>query len=184
MAGYNSITAQPAGHVTTAGEWANMVQIMANAMEIYPVRKTSDESLAANTTLQTDDELFVSVGASKVYMIRAILIYEAVQASGGIKFAFSFPSLATMTWGQIAAVNGTAGQTNTTTLAFGSATSGTSNFAAGGNGAGNQMLAVIEGVLATSTNAGLLQLLWAQQTSNATAAVMKTNSTLTATRIA
>lgn len=180
MAGYNSISAQPAGHTPTAGEWTNMVQIMANAMEMYPVRKTSDESLSTNTTAQTDDELFVAVGSSKVYQVHMAVIYEA-GTTGDFKYGFTFPSLATMTWGTISA-NATT-LTTVSTAAFGSATSGTSLFAAGGNGAGNQLMVLIEGVLVTSSNAGTLQFIWAQNASDATATIVKTNSLLMLTRI-
>lgn len=182
MAGYNSISAQPAGHVTTAGEWTNMVKIQTNALEVYPVRKTADESLTSNTTAQADDELFVPVIANAVYEVSTRIFFEAATA-GGLKIGFTFPTLATMTWGINAAAAGTAGATNQSSVAFGSATSGTSLFGTGGNGAGQQLLALLEGTLVTSSNAGTLAIVWSQNTSNAVATKVLTNCTLTATRI-
>lgn len=146
--------------------------------------KTADESVTSNTTVQNDDELFLSVIANAKYSMALTLIYEAATASD-IKWGFTFPSAATMTWGQLSLdVAATAVSGDVRAPAFGSATSGTSTLTGGGAAAASQLLAVLRGTLIVGANAGTLQLQWAQATSGGTATIVKTNSTLELRRFA
>jgi hypothetical protein len=140
--------------------------------ELRPVsaRKTIDESLQ-NNTLQNDDELFVSLEANATYRITADLINNS-GTTPDISFAWSIPSGATGAW-TITALVGGALYLGTLTWANTAAIDGT--------GADN--LSQVVGTMVT-TNAGTLQLRWAQTTTTASNTTVKANSLLVATRVA
>lgn len=128
-------------------------------------RKTATETVTSSTTLQDDDELFVSVEANSVYMVEALLCYDGATA-GDFKFAFTLPSGATLNYGHM-------GTATTIAAATGNTVDNrqiieTDTLAAGAAGAGTILALPIWGILIISSTAGTMRLQWAQFASSAT----------------
>jgi hypothetical protein len=141
------------------------------------VRKPSDESLASSTTLQDDDHLQLTVAANDAWYCRYVLLAD-VPVTPDIKIAFTFPAS-----GRVAFQSSWFATDGTVTLGrWGGTTTPTAAVAASGNT--NQESLIIEGLFVNSSTAGTLILQWAQNTSDASAVVMKTHSTLWAVKLA
>jgi len=142
--------------------------------------KTADEAVTSSTTLQNDDDLFVSVAASATYQLIAYFIYDGgTTGSSDLKIGWTFPSGLTMAYGHI-------GMTTSATITEASvATSSdqTNNPQFGSDGAGQNRAAYLLGTVFVSTTAGTLQLQWAQGTSSGTATHMKKGSWLQLQRV-
>lgn len=140
---------------------------------IVVARKTVDEAVNANTTLQNDDALAWAVAASGIYDLDLSLVSNS-GTTPDIKWGWTFPASLTMTW-----------QTITTDATSTVVTSGgfiqTTVVATGGTA--GEAHTVFRGVVTNSTNAGTLQLQWAQNTSNATNTTVRAGSYGTLTRI-
>jgi len=144
------------------------------------VRKTADESISSNTTLQNDDSLILPVAANEVWQFQFNCLVTGIDGAD-IKVAFTFPTSgdigATTVW-NLAAVS-TASEhfwqgTTTPTTAVSLRCWGVST----------RMLLPITGVFNNAGTGGSLTLQWAQVSSNATATIMKANSTLWAVKLA
>lgn len=138
--------------------------------------KAANESVTSSTTLQDDDELFVTVEADSIYVVHAVFLYDASTA-GDLKFTFTAPSGATFQWNSSVAALATTGATSPGTTNFAGSDIGT-NYGAGGAGAGTTLSAVTSGVLVTSSTAGAFRVQFAQFTSDATATRMLAGSFL------
>lgn len=137
--------------------------------------KSYDESVSSSTTLQDDDQLFVTLAANAIYSISGALFMNLAAASG-LKVAF----------------NGTAGFNNfivqidiwndaKTTSSAGRTTSFGTAIAHGGAGSGSHFVE-IGGTIETTT-AGTLIIQWAQDTSDPGALTMQRGSHMHITRI-
>jgi len=138
--------------------------------EVLFALKLTDESLTSSTTLQNDDTLLFPVEASATYEFTATVVYVG-NTTGDFKLAFTFPSGATLYWvgkGTPIGLDNSFGAASGTSLAYSGETT-------------NQSI-VVQAVLTTGSTAGTLQLQWAQNTSNATATVVKTGSFIRAQR--
>jgi hypothetical protein len=140
-------------------------------------RKSTQEDLASSTTLQNDDQLFVTVAASAVYRVTANLIYRA-QTAGDIKIGWTAPGAAVFNYTAQGLDTTATGYTNDQAAAF--VLAATPIF--GGVGASDTPI-LIEGLLVTSSG-GTFQLQWAQGTSNAGSTSMMTGSFLDLRRLA
>jgi len=136
-------------------------------------RKTANESLNTNTTLQNDDHLVWAVVANAVYLLDLCLIYNT-SAVPNIKIGFTFPSGLTMTYGGVYVNTSgglTVGQFNqASTPAFGGLAADTPQRFAG--------------VVRVGGTGGNLQLQFAQNTSNAAATALQADSFGVLTRVA
>jgi hypothetical protein len=139
-------------------------------------RKTSDESVSSantGTTLQNDDALAWAVAASGVYALDLFLIYNA-NSTGNLKLGWTFPTSLTMVYaGMHATLAGAltvASFTQASTPAIG--------------GLGADAPQHFHGMVTNSTNAGTLQLQFAQNTSNAGNTTLKAGSYGVLTRLA
>ncbi|MFE7947421.1 hypothetical protein [Streptomyces sp. NPDC057426] len=145
------------------------------------VTKTATESVTSSTTLQDDDELFVSVEANATYVVDMMLIHSSATA-GDIKIGWSVPAGASFSWtGQ--------GASNTATSSFTVADSNMAGRNAAeslefGGGAGTATRADVSGTLITSATAGALQFQWAQRVSDATATQVRAGTWLSVRRTA
>lgn len=166
------MTTFAAGQMPTAASIESLVPVFA--------RKTGDESIASTTTLQNDDALFCAVAANKVYTVEVCAFYVGNE-TGDIKFAFTFPTGATVHffgligWDSDTGFNtgGTHGtveflaQQNQTSSPTGAVTGTASTTTLG---------ALLKGLIVVGSTAGTLQLQWAQRVSNATSTVVKAGS--------
>ena len=147
------------------------------------VRKTADESVTSSATLQNDNELFVTIGATGTYLIELTLYaLSAANAAGDIKVAFTFPT-GTMHFSGWAADSGLASgaiQTGVWVAKL-SAISGTDTF---DSGLSTAALGInIHGIF-TATATGTLQVQWAQLASNANASTVKAGSHMVVRQVA
>lgn len=131
--------------------------------------KPSDQSVN-NTTLTNDTNLLVAVSATSTYTIELQGFFTAVNGAD-LKLGWTLPAGATLNWAP-----GPQDNTATATLT----SSDTDTWV--GAGVTSQSFSY-RGIL-TTTTAGTLRLQFAQNTSNATATVLKTGSWLKAQRVA
>ncbi len=128
------------------------------------VRKAADQSVG-NTIMTADTDLVVAVAANCVYKVEIKGIFTAVNGAD-IKLSWgTLPVGATFTWYGASSVGGT-----------GSVFSGAVTDIWSGSGSSTQRAFSYYGLLITGANAGTLQFEFAENTSNATATVMKAGS--------
>lgn len=143
------------------------------------VIKPADESITSSTTLQNDDDLFFSVAASASYALDGYLLTSgATTGTGDLKIDWTVPASTTMKYTSF-------GVTTTGPAVQYEATANLSSTARsiGTNGSAD-MGVNLRAVIITSTTAGTVQLRWAQNTSIATATILRAGSWLRLTRIA
>jgi hypothetical protein len=147
------------------------------------VRKTADESVTSSATLQNDDHLLYTIGATGTYIAELCLFgTSAANAAGDLQFGFSFPT-GTLHFGMQGLDTTLASSFDGTLRSTGvlSATSGTSNLTAGLS-TSTIFIRVYAELIATAT--GTLQFMWAQQASNASASTLKSGSWMRVTQVA
>lgn len=138
--------------------------------------KSADESVS-NNTYQNDDHLVVAVEANRDYIVEVLLLFTG-GATGDAKWQFTMPAGAVLTWGIYTIDTGgtiaTVGNSNQSSPAGNSQTGtvGTSTYRA----------TFIRGTLEVGGTAGNFQLQWAQNTTDATATVLRRGSHLMLTR--
>ncbi len=150
------------------------------------VRKTVDESLTSNTTLQNDDALTLAVAANATYTFRVwMLAVDATDANGDIKFGFTFPAGATCHFsgkGPHSLLAGGGAFGDGEYIGRNTATSGSTVAA---YGLSTSVIGIeLTGLLIVGGTAGNLQLQWAQNTSDANATTVQAGSFMTLDRVA
>jgi hypothetical protein len=130
-------------------------------------RKTATESVTSSTTLQDDDELFVTVEANSVYTVEALILYDGA-TTGDFKFNFDGPAGATFTFSAMLPPTSATSATAPGTTNF-SQFDDTQTLALGAVGAGTPLAIPITGILIVGGTAGTFKLTWAQQASDVTA---------------
>lgn len=144
-------------------------------------RKTASQSISNSTTIQDDTHLQLSVAASATYRLEGLLIFNGASGAN-LKMGWSAPTGSTLDWTA-------AGQNTTATTSVGSIitnaqTLSSTAYQLGTIGTGTNMVAIVRGLLITSTTAGTFKLQWAQSTANATATTMVTNANISLQRVA
>jgi hypothetical protein len=150
-------------------------------MQQAHVIKGSDESVASSTTLQNDNELFLSVAAGTSYWVQGLIIYSAATAAD-LKISFSGPSGSTFSY--VSDAIGSTATAGVSTVSRSLQSLG-STPSPGGIGAGLASAAAFlpKGVLQVGANSGNLQLQWAQLASSATATIVHARSVLIIRRL-
>lgn len=146
------------------------------------VRKTADESRAATTTYTDDTHLVFAAEVNAVYTMYGWIKHFA-DPTPDIKVQFSVPTGCLGEWGWLmpgsgTLAAGTAGysiRTESNDVSTGRTGYGTSD---------SQHMTPMGGIFRMGSTAGNIALQWAQNTSNATATTLYTDSFLTFTRIA
>lgn len=146
------------------------------------VRKTADTSRAATTTFADDDHLSYAVEANAVYVMDGWIKYFA-HSTPDIKIQFTTPTGTLGEWGWLMPGSGTAA---TATAGF---SIRTDTIDVGGSRTGygttdSNMFTPMNGFWRIGSTAGSVTLQWAQNTSDATASVLFTDSWLRFQRIA
>lgn len=134
--------------------------------------KTSDESVTSSTSLQDDNELFVTVAANTIYVVTGWLFVVSTSATPDFKSDYTAPSGATM-------VNSMWGQGTGATSAVGSPDMGVASTIgiAHTRGTFNGGLSLVPfGTLTVAGTAGTFRLRWAQNTSDAASVTVKAGS--------
>ncbi len=139
------------------------------------VRKTADETVNNSTTLQNDDHLLLAMAANEVWLFFFWLTYNSASPPD-IKFAITVPSGGTL---EVAPVDDIGQLTNTTPI--------TPVVAAGSfalAGAASDRVCLVWALYKGGSNAGNVQLQFAQNSAQALDTTLKANSCLVATKIA
>jgi len=147
------------------------------------VLKSADESVNLSTTLQNDNDLAYTVAATGTYVFDLHLYAtSAANAAGDLIYGFSFPT-GTLHFAQTGPNNLLASGSNETGewIARLSATSGTTSTPVG---LSTSMIGIhVHGIL-IATATGTLQLMWAQNTSNANNSTVKAGSHMIVRQVA
>ncbi len=152
----------------TAPEWADHPKI---------VLKSADEDVTSSTMLQDDNDLKFAIAANEDWVFEFFIIWDAPTAAD-IKFSITIPSGATGEWALGRQVGtGDEEPTYIADAAFGSklAIVSTAN--------NTKFGAHLWGTVINGSNAGNVQLQFAQNTSDGTPATVFTNSWLKAYRV-
>lgn len=136
--------------------------------------KQADESVSASTTIQSDDELFLTVAASTTYQVTLDLVINS-PAAADFKCQWSTPAGVSGWWTITAQNLAAAAET-----VYQGSLSWAGQAQVEGNAADKAVR--LRGVLATTVS-GTLTFQWAQNTSSGTSTV-KANSLLTLQKIA
>ena len=180
--GWTSPRTWVASEVVTAALLNQHVRDNLNALNGY-VLKTADESVTSSTTLQNDDHLLYTIGATGTYVFDLHLwALSAANAAGDIAVAFSFPTGTLHFQGQGPDPSLASGSVQTGEWkAVLSATSGTTAIS---YGLSTNLVGIhIHGHL-VATATGTLQTMWAQVGSNASATTVKAGSHMTVRQVA
>jgi len=145
---------------------------------IAKIYKTADETVNDSSTLQNDNHLVFSIGANEKWSFELVLFYTS-GTTPDIKFAITVPSGATLKWGPSQALYGTSGTWVLTAI-----TEVSGNSVAVAGQAAAVMCVVFWGYVANSTNAGNVQLQWAQEVANASDTKVLAGSHLIAHKLA
>ena len=147
-------------------------------------RKTADESVASSTTLQDDNHLTFSIGASEEWVGRLELSAGALLGTTGIKVTLTAPSGATAEYDAIGITYDVTGTTHTGGSGR-STTLGTAiDLVAGVFSSINSAKVIMNFWILNSTTAGSITLQFAQSTSDVTAVTLLKGSHLVAHRVA
>jgi hypothetical protein len=138
-------------------------------------RKTAEtQTVISSTTLVNDDTLVQAIGANETWVFLLGLFFTSASAAGVIA-AIDVPASATMTVVGVSA-QGTSGVGAATTSDAGQIV-----LASTTNGADPESLVYV--YVANSSNAGNVQLQWAQQVSTASNTLLRTGSFMTGWRL-
>lgn len=146
------------------------------------VCKTSPQT-STSGSYANDSQLTVSLAAGATYVFDAFIAYATLAAAGmNMRFSYS-GTLASGFW-TAGAISGSSGTTTgTATLRADGASIGTGFALPGGNGSSSFLAARPRGIINTTT-AGNLFFEWSQNSANATASTVNTNSWILAQRTA
>lgn len=177
--GFTAPVTRATDFLVTAVIWnAEHVENFNTAVMHLINRKTSDQPVTSSTVLVDCTSLVLPVLANEVWQFDFNIVYDA-GSTGDIKFAFTFPAS-----GRIDANAAwlSAGVT-ATVLAWTGTTTPTAAASAFGTTPDRSFLP-IRGIFTNSTNAGNLQLQFAQNTSDGTASTVRANSTVWGVKLA
>jgi hypothetical protein len=151
------------------------------AMIPEQVTKSVTETVTNSTTLQNDDELFLSVEANATYEVELWLLHSS-GTTGDFKGGWTAPSGATFAWGVHGVSGASVSTVGATEVNFQIRTLAESIQLGGANLSGTA--AYLRGTLVTSSTAGTLQFQFAQQVSDAAATQVRNGSVLKIKRTA
>lgn len=141
--------------------------------------KTSNESVTSSTTLQNDDELFVSVTTNSSYLVHCMIFCDGA-STGDIKIQFTGPAGATLSGVVNGLTLGAASASDDQVASIDLATA--KSFGLQGGAGTTRPLSVLATLVVGGTS-GTFRLQWAQDTSDATATRVMTGSHLVLFRI-
>jgi hypothetical protein len=165
----SAASTEPGVGASYATDW----NLLSRGVQI--VRKSSDQSVTNSTTLVNDTALAIPLGTNDFVEFTAYIIMTSAATQPDIKYTFTAPAGATIHW-LSNFEEGSSITNNPIITVSGTTTSGNLTTA--------NALDVIQvwGTIQTVGTGGSLQFQWAQNNTNATATVVKTNSYLKATR--
>jgi hypothetical protein len=174
---FTAPTTRATDFLVTAAIWnAEHVDNFNTAVMHLIARKASDESVT-NNTLQDDNDLIAPVAANEVWLFRWNL-KVTIPVTPQLKIAFTFPASGDI---NVCGTELNAAGTLTKITFQGSTTpTATQDFL----GSTVNRHIVLEGLFINAGTAGNLTLQWAQNVTNASATIMKAQSTLWGVKLA
>lgn len=136
-------------------------------------KKSADQTITSQTTIQNDTHLSVSVEANTNYEVECLLFYNPQSVSQQLKAGFSAPAGASGYWGSTDSPQSAVGLFNNT---------GVNSFPQFVGTAGVHTV-VLRGFLLVAGTAGTLQYKWAQSSSSATGLILKQHSFMKLTKV-
>ncbi|MFY1669488.1 hypothetical protein ACN27G_05970 [Plantactinospora sp. WMMB334] len=153
-----------------------------NGLATIGRHKAADTALAvSSTTLQDDPDLRITVPASSVWIMDAVIFYSA-ESNADLSIGFDVPSGATLTWASWGFHTDIA-STHTGPIKIEGRTAAQTN-SIGASGGSAPLTIRPTGLLVVSTAAGDLQFMAAQNSSQASAATIRAGSWLRLDRVA
>jgi hypothetical protein len=160
---------------------ASVLQSLIEEIRPNGARKTANETVNNSNTVQNDDELFVSVAASMLYVATGHLIYTS-GTTPDFRWTWSLPAGAT---------HSTNTRVFSRSLSAPSMMVDTRTFTSGNNGADGlgttvaTQAQIIEfaGIIQTSATAGTARIQWAQNTQNLSDTILYAGSWIELRRI-
>ncbi len=132
------------------------------------MRKTSTQSITSSTTLTNDTALVLAMAANDTWEFEAFILCTSSSSTPDIKYTFTVPTGATITW--VSDFQEGSGLTNNN-IVTSSGTSVNNAITAGSND-----IIRVRGVVTNGSNAGNLQFQWSQNSSNGNATQVLSNS--------
>lgn len=181
--GFPTVTEWPQGtlvvvnddlYIQKNGAWVQVLDStsgVGSLLDYQFVRKTGNQNKASDTTLSDDTELLLPVGANQIWEFTCML-HTDVSGAARIKAVMAGPAGSTIRTGVFAKSDA-----NDTVFV-------TSDGTAISFGAGGADPQLFRGLIRTAGTAGNLSVQWAQQVSIASTITVKTDSFLTANRVA
>lgn len=172
-------TSAAAHNAGVAVELRITAQIIAELQDAFPpwIYKTADETVNNSSTLQNDDHILLAVAANEIWAFELFLMYDGTQPGDyGLTIAFSVPTGATGFYTVISYSYIVAGRDVVTATSLITPCSYLSQSGDGG--------IVVKGAIINSSNAGNLQLQWAQTVAAVVNTTVKKGSYLTAHKLA
>jgi hypothetical protein len=149
------------------------------------IRRTADSStLTSQNTLQADDSLLWSIGATDVWVFTLWLRYNGANTTMDMKCGWSVPASATMMWGPTGGTSNVNNGWGPTTAANSPTMLTESTNQILGTAAGTDCGTILGGYVFGGGNAGTVTLKWSQNTSDTGALKVLANSMLDLLRIA
>lgn len=148
---------------------SGMLLTPARMNRLLVARKTADESVTNNATLQDDDQLQIQAAANSAYRLRLNAVHNS-PAAAGLRIGLAGP--AGVSFSRVKFEAGPNASLQVGVIAAGSAptTSGVTGTAADSP---LEMVATV-----TTTTAGVIKFQWAQATANATASIIRAGAFL------
>lgn len=154
-----------------SGDWATV-----NAWNIVTKLTTTSRT---NNTLTADPDLVIPMSASKIYLVRGMIVYTAA-ATPDLKYDWSFADNVTASDGINTIYSASQGPAASTpyTIRYESKGDSDADQAISGNDTTTFAWLGVHFVVSTNTNANTLTFRWAQNTTNATATTVRAGSYL------
>jgi hypothetical protein len=167
-----------AAPVYVTGNVPSAAEVNSWFVNVLFARKTSDETITSNATLQDDNDLFVTVEANAIYHTIVLLRYVS-QATDDFKTGWTGPAGYSFS-GESRGPLGNA----TDNVAGGTWEIGAGSHGIVHNGVpGINMPVRLEGILITSGTAGTFRLQWSQATSGASGTTVRAGAYMLLRRV-
>lgn len=157
-------------------------RVLGQLLDVVFKRKASDESVTSSTALQNDDDLFFSIGANEVWVVDFTLYVISASATPKIDYQVTVPASGVVKTSQDNVVFAANAQSGDVDRFSGASASEPATYVASSGSGGFAQLVNFHVIVVNSTNAGTVQLKWAQHVSNGTATIVQANSHMIARR--
>lgn len=171
---------------SASGDSVRYEQVNLLAWNPLPARASADQSITSSTVLANATNMSFSIAASEEWVATFYCHIGAALSTTGVKLAITTPASATqdITVGMFPLLDNAAASTNTRFSITTTTSGATLDFVTGELSGATSALAIVSVWVLNSTNAGTVQLQFAQSSSSGTAVTIRKGSHVVANRIA